>query len=88
MTTPNRTYSINFNVVLDDETNRQLQALATDLSVSKAHVCRSSISTRYNMHFRRSPHCADLQDCRCPHAFVYPPSPGPPEAPNDTSPPP
>lgn len=86
MTNPNRTYTINFNVVLDEETDRQLIALAKTLSVSKAHVCRSSIVARYNMHFRRAPKCADLQDCRCPHAFVYAPSPGPPETQNDPTP--
>lgn len=74
MPNPDRTYKINFNLVLDEETDDQLIRLARELSVSKAHICRAAIANWYGMKFQRTPTCADLQECRCPHAHIYPPT--------------
>ncbi len=82
MPNPNKTYTINFNVQLDDETDRMLIAIATDLQHSKAQVCRAAIRRTWRMKFARQPSCADGQDCRCPHAHIYAPTQPPPKNPN------
>ncbi len=72
MAHPNKTMSINFNVLLDPDTDGQLMRLAEATKLSKAHVVRSLIRRHFQMFFQRRPVCADGQDCRCPHAHIYP----------------
>jgi len=86
MPNPNKTYTINFNLVLDDHTDAMLIRLAADLEVSKAHVCRSAIQNWHTMAYRRTPLCADQQKCRCPHAHIYAPVTLPPAQPPGGSP--
>ncbi len=85
MANPNKTMSINFNVLLDPDTDGQLMRLADATKLSKAHVIRSLIRRHFQMYFQRRPVCADGQDCRCPHAHIYPqdpPAAPPPAAPS------
>ncbi len=72
MANPNRTKTINFNVLLDPDTDGMLMRLSVTTNLSKAHVVRSLIRRNFQMHFQRRPVCADGQDCRCPHAHIYP----------------
>ena len=77
MPNPDRKKSINFNVLLDPDTDGQLMRLAEQTSLSKAHVVRALIRRHFQMAFQRRPVCADGQACRCPHAHIYPQDPPP-----------
>lgn len=74
MSNSHRSLHINFNVLLTDDLNDTLAALAADNKISKAHVVRHSIQRWSDMTYLRTPTCADGQICRCPHAHIYPPS--------------
>lgn len=74
MPNPNRKYTINFNLVLDKETDAFLIRIAGEQCTSKAHVLRSLIRDRHTMQYRREPLCATGRACLCPHAHLYPPS--------------
>lgn len=70
----NRRYKINFNLVLDNETDTALIRIAADQGTSKAHVLRSLIRDRHTMKYAREPLCSTGEPCRCPHTHIYPPS--------------
>lgn len=72
MPNPDKKKSINFNVLLDPDTDGQLMRLAEHTKLSKAHVVRALIARQFQMSLQRRPVCADGQDCRCPHAHIYP----------------
>ena len=84
MPNPNRRYSINFNLVLDDSTDAMLCKIAADTHLSKAHVVRSCLTDAYAMRYQRKPMCADGQLCRCPHAHIYTPADLPSDPPGDS----
>lgn len=73
---PNATsrYNIKFNLLLDNDDDGKLIALAQADDTSKARLCRGLIRSAYTMKFEKQPICADGQTCRCPHAHVYAPS--------------
>ena len=70
----NRTKNINFNCLLDEETDGMLIRLAAEKKRPKAFIVREAIQNWAKMSHRRTPTCADGQDCRCPHAHIYAPS--------------
>lgn len=87
MANPNKKLHINFNVLLDDDTDNQLIAIAKETRRKKADVVREAIRWWFAMKFQRKPICADGQDCRCPHAHIYPPADPTPDArPSDGAP--
>ncbi len=68
--------TINFNVLLDKDTDDHLCRMAKIAHLSKANIIRALIRARAQMQFARDPQCADGQSCRCPHAHIYSPQPG------------
>ena len=85
MPNPNRKLRINFNILLTDELDAVLVALAKKKGISKAHIVRQAIHNWHVMDSLRTPLCADGQQCRCPHAHIYPPSQPPPTKPAEPS---
>ena len=74
MPNPNRRYSINFNLVLDAETDSKLCTMASDSAIPKAQIVRACLVDSFAMRYQRKPMCADGQKCRCPHAHIYAPA--------------
>lgn len=83
MPNPDRRYSINFNLVLDSETDAKLCTMASDSQIPKAQIVRALLVDSFAMRYQRKPMCADGQLCRCPHAHIYPPATLPLDAPGD-----
>ena len=71
MTNPNRSLSVNFNMLLTPELDARLIDLATTHGISKAHIIRQAITNWASMETDQTPLCADGQKCRCPHAHIY-----------------
>lgn len=75
MTASNPTYHIDFNVLLDKETDDHLEQLKASLSLPKSHIVRQAINNHHRMRFGRTPTCAHGEACRMPQAFVWPTAP-------------
>ena len=72
MTNSNPTYSIDFNVKLDKETDDHLEKLKTALNIPKSQIVRQAINDHFLMRFGRQPTCAHGESCRMPQAFSFP----------------
>lgn len=84
MTKSNPKYHIDFNLLLDDETDAQLEKIKADRGIPKSQIVRECIRNHHRMRFARTPTCAHGEACRMPQAFVWPTAPqvpGPSEDP-------
>lgn len=65
------TYAHAFQVLLDEETMRKLDALTNDRTVPKSIIMRQLIQSRYAMTIEKKPTCANGGACHCPHTHTH-----------------
>lgn len=65
------TYARAFQVLLDEETDRQLEALTNGGLIAKSIIVRQLIQSRYAMAIAKKPTCANGNACHCPHTHTH-----------------